>query len=69
MVMLYNPLDSAIRRRIELPLYYTGLDKAAAIRVEDGPATTYTLDRLFKAAVDVTIPAGGHTWLVVTGGD
>jgi hypothetical protein len=66
MVLLYNPLDSPIRRRIELPLYYTGLDKVADIRVEDGPAATYMLDRFFKAAVDVTIPAGGYTWLVVT---
>jgi hypothetical protein len=65
LAMLYNPLDSPIRRRIELPLYYTGLDKVAAIRVEDGPAITYTLDRFYKTGVDVTIPAGGYTWLVV----
>ena len=66
MVMLFNPLDSPIRRRIELPLYYTGLDKVADIRVEDGPTAAYTLDRSYNAAVDVTIPAGGYTWLVVT---
>jgi hypothetical protein len=68
-VMLYNPLDKPIRRKIELPLYYTGLDKVAHIRVEEGPTTTYTLDRFYNAVVEVTIPAGGYTWLVVIAGD
>ena len=63
--MLYNPLDSPIHRRIALPLYYTGLTQTAAIRIEDGPSTTYTLERDWSVHLDVTIPAGGYTWLVV----
>jgi len=65
LVMLYNPLDQPVTRRIGLPLYYTGLDQTVAIRTEDGPSRTYTLDRNWSVQIDVTIPAGGYTWLVV----
>jgi hypothetical protein len=65
LVMLYNPLDQPVTRRIGLPLYYTGLDQTVAIRTEDGPSRTYTLDRNWSVPIDVTIPAGGYTWLVI----
>ncbi|MDR3715148.1 MAG: alpha-galactosidase [Puia sp.] len=65
LVMLYNPLGRAIERRVDLPLYYTGLAETAMVRVEEGPVRTYTLDRRFNITVDVSIPAGGYTWLVI----
>lgn len=64
-IMLFNPLDEAVVRDIELPLYYTGLTQKAMIREKEGSAQSYTLSRDFKATVKVTIPAGGYTWLVV----
>ncbi len=65
LVMLYNPLDQPIQRSIILPLYYTGLTQTANVRIEDGPAKLYTLDRSFQITVDLTIPAGGYTWLLI----
>lgn len=62
---LFNPLDEPIRRTIALPLYYTGLTTQAVIRVNDGAARRYTLDRQFNVQVDVTIPARGSVWLLI----
>jgi hypothetical protein len=64
-VMLYNPLSHPLEQLIDLPLYYTGLDRTANVRVEDGAAKMYTLDRSFRITVKVNIPAEGYTWLVI----
>ncbi|GHB57820.1 hypothetical protein GCM10007390_09060 [Persicitalea jodogahamensis] len=65
LVMLYNPLKEAITRRIQLPLYYTGLTEIASIREQEGKAKTYPLNRAYEVEVEVTLPAAGYTWLVV----
>lgn len=67
LVMLFNPLTTTITREITLPLYYTGLSRSASIRVQEGPAKQYTLDRGYNAKVKVEIPGQGYTWLVVEG--
>ncbi|MEZ4901327.1 MAG: alpha-galactosidase [Spirosomataceae bacterium] len=65
LVMIYNPLKEAVTRKIKLPLYYTGLDKQAKIRVKEGKAIPHLIDRNYKAEINISIPAEGYTWLVV----
>lgn len=65
LAMLYNPLKENIRRKIELPLYYTGKDEKVSVSVEEGTPTSYKLNRNYKVELEVEIPAEGYTWLVV----
>ncbi len=65
LAVIYNPLDKPITRRITLPLYYTGLKLFAKIRVETGKMKKYNLSRTYSVNVTLTIPARGHTWLVI----
>jgi hypothetical protein len=65
LAMIYNPLDEAVRRTLKLPLYYTGLTIAAKVRVRDGAAKAYRLDREYGIAVPLEIAAHGVTWVVV----
>ena len=65
LAVLHNPLDEAITRTIRLPLYYTGLTRAAAIRVAGGAPRSIPLERDYTAPVTVTIPANGMVWLTV----
>jgi pimeloyl-ACP methyl ester carboxylesterase len=65
LAMLYNPLPHAVRQRIQLPLYYTGLDHAGWISIADGPPKEYILDRSWNTTIEVDIPAEGATWLTV----
>ena len=64
-ILLYNPTTQPIERTIEIPLYYTGLDKEAHIREKEGKQVTYTLDRAYRIFLDVTLSANGYTWYVV----
>ncbi|MBD0833217.1 alpha-galactosidase [Aestuariibaculum sediminum] len=61
LVMLFNPTDKDIDRKVILPLYYTGLSTKALVREKEGKAKTYKLTRDYKITVDVTIPANGNT--------
>ncbi len=64
-VMLYNPLKGSISRKINLPLYYTGLSDKVLVREKGGKSKHYTLNRSYEIEVEVTIPAEGFTWLIL----
>ncbi|MFB9843411.1 alpha-galactosidase [Mucilaginibacter ginsenosidivorans] len=65
LVMLYNPTGIAIKRHIELPLYYTGLTTIASVSEQGGAPKVYHLKRDYSVSLDCTIPANGYTWLTV----
>lgn len=65
LAMFYNPTDKEMVRTINLPLYYTGLEKVARIREQEGKARTFKLNRDYSVTLQVTIPANGYTWYVV----
>lgn len=63
--MLYNPLKEQIKRKIKLPLYYTGEYEKVTIRKEGDTASSYKLDSDHSVTLEVDIPAEGYTWLVI----
>ena len=65
LAMFFNPTDKEIVRSIELPLYYTGLEKIARIRECERRSKKYNLNRNYSVSLEVTIPAKGYTWYVV----
>jgi len=65
LVMIYNPLDTPISRKIILPLYYTGLTKVASIREKENGVKLYPLKRDYSVEYVAKIPAHGYTWLVI----
>lgn len=67
LVMLFNPLKTKISRTIKLPLYFTGLDEKAAIRVGEGAAKTYSLNRNHEVELTVELEPETYQWLVVEG--
>jgi hypothetical protein len=65
LAVLYNPLPEAIQRRIQLPLYYTGLTNEAILRQQDGPAERFTLNRDYSVEPTITLPAKGRVWISI----
>jgi len=67
LAVIYNPTDSPIKSTMKLPLYYTGLRKAAILTERDGTKRkALNLDRGYNIEVAVTVPAHGLTWYVIT---
>ncbi|WP_353719524.1 alpha-galactosidase [Dyadobacter sp. 676] len=64
-VMLYNPLNEPIVRKIELPVYYTGQHQTIRVREKEGAIKQLPVDRRYNVGLDVKIPARGYTWFVL----
>jgi hypothetical protein len=64
MLVVYNPTEAPLRRDLEVPLYYAGLDDAALVSREGGEASRIALDRRWTARLPVEVPAGGMSWWV-----
>ena len=65
LVMLYNPLKTAIVRTIKLPLYYSGLTKEVTIFEKGKNKISKTLDRNYQVQIACTIPAESYTWYLI----
>ena len=65
LALFFNPTGKEIVRKIQLPLYYTGLTQKAVIREQEGKSFTYSLQRDYTVELTVTIPANGYTWYVI----
>ena len=63
--VLYNPTSYSINRQIKLPLYYTGLKKEVLVSINGAAFQPYNLDRNYQINLDLTIPASGHTWVLI----
>jgi hypothetical protein len=64
--IIYNPLATAIERRIRLPLYYSGLTNEAVVRFENGTTQRLQLERDYSTEVAVNIPVHGRTWFTLS---
>ncbi len=64
LLLLFNPLPQAIKRKIILPLALTGLARPRLAR-EDKGAVTLAPDGRGHAHVEVEIPANGYAWWVI----
>ncbi len=68
LAVFYNPLERAIERKVQLPLYYTGIQNTAVLRWEDGKTEQARLARDYSATIKVRIPARSRIWLSVEKG-
>lgn len=64
-ISVYNPLSVAIKKVINVPLYYTGLEKKAIVKYLDGKGKGYKLNRDYSIDLEVEIPAKGYSWYVI----
>jgi len=65
LLMIYNPLDEAIKRKIKVNLYYTGLTGNVQVVEQDQNSRTMPLNAASEAIFEVNIPAKSQTWFVI----
>lgn len=65
MLVVFNPLNEPVTKKLRVNLHYTGLTDSARIREEDHAAKRFKLDRDYSIELPVQIPAQGMNWFVV----
>ncbi len=64
-LLVFNPTDKVIRKKIKVPLYYTGLTEIADIREKENPAITYKLNREYEIEMEVEVQPNWYNWYVI----
>jgi hypothetical protein len=65
LLMVFNPLDRRVSKKINVPLYYTGLDQTASIREMEAEPKQVQLARDYSVSLDIDLIAQGITWFVI----
>jgi hypothetical protein len=65
--MLYNPTNEIMIRRINIPLYYTGIKSTAKVSFQGGAFKSLPVNAQKEIKLDVRIPPNGHIWYVIKG--
>ncbi|WP_026954065.1 hypothetical protein [Algoriphagus vanfongensis] len=64
MLMVYNPTDQLIIKKIKVPLYYTGLTDDTQVTWSNGQKISLQLARDYSVEVEVSVPANGDAWVL-----
>ena len=64
-LLVFNPTDHEIRKKIKVPLYYTGLNETASVREQEGVSKNYTLSRKYEIELEVMVGPNGYNWYVI----
>lgn len=64
LLMVYNPLEQEIRKKIVVPMYYTGLRKACQVSCNGGDFRTIGMAQGSWISLDVTVPARSQSYYV-----
>ncbi len=62
MLVINNPLRTAVTRTLRVDLHYTGLVNSARLVAPDGAESAVTIDPLGVAQIEVSVPAHSMTW-------
>jgi hypothetical protein len=65
LIMLFNPLDQTIIRKLRIPVYYTGLTGQVELSEQEGIAKTYRVGTANSIKIEVEIPANYLTWFTL----
>lgn len=65
LLMVYNPLEEPVKRRIRVNLYYTGLSGEAITCEQDGKPLKLPIEPNGDAWFEINIPAKSQTWYIM----
>ena len=64
-LLVFNPTDRAIRKRIKIPLYYSGISSHALIREKEGQPVKIELNRAYEVEWEVEVKPNWYNWYVI----
>jgi hypothetical protein len=65
LLMVYNPLDHAVKQNLTINVYYTGLDRVAYVTENDGKAKRFSINRNYEITIPVNIEPNSQSWYII----
>jgi hypothetical protein len=65
LLMVYNPLKEKITRKINVPLYYTGITDKAVVKIKDLNPFLAKLNRKYEIELTLSIDPENYTWVII----
>ena len=64
-LMVFNPTDKVIKKKIMVPLYYTGITKKAMVREQENNSKLFSLNRDYEIEIEVEVQPNWYNWYVI----
>ncbi len=64
-LLVFNPTDNIIKKKIKVPLYYTGLTETAKIREQENSPQQFKLNREYEIEIEVEVQPNWYNWYVI----
>ena len=64
-LMVFNPTDKTISKKITVPLYYSGLKDEASVREQENTSVKYMLDREYSIELEVVVKPNWYNWYII----
>ena len=64
-LMVFNPTDKEIKKKIMVPLYYTGLTDKTMVREQENKSKSYSLNRDYQIEIEVEVQPNWYNWYVI----
>jgi len=64
-LLVFNPTDNIIKKKIKVPLYYTGLTETAKIREQENSPQQFKLNREYEIEIEVEVEPNWYNWYVI----
>ena len=64
-LLVFNPTDNVIRKKVSVPLYYTGLTESVKIREQENLPETFSLNREYEIEIELEVQANWYNWYVI----
>lgn len=65
LLMVYNPFGREIKQNFTFNVYYTGLDRIAAVSENGGRYRKYKIDRNYELTIPVIVAPGSQSWYII----
>lgn len=65
LLMVYNPLEKAVKQNLTINVYYTGLTKNASLSENGNKPERYRINRNYEITIPVNIEPNSQSWYLI----
>jgi hypothetical protein len=65
LLMVYNPLDHAVKQNLTIDVYYTGISGTAIISENGGKPEKYPVSRDYKVTLTINVEKNSQSWYII----